>query len=46
MQLALPEYNMGLNRSEWEERAKDKLVTDMGNTKSKLVIKLKDEISN
>jgi len=46
MQLALPEYNMGLNRDKWKELAKNKIVTDLGNRKNKLVINIKDEISN
>ena len=36
MKLRLPEYNMGLNKTGWEEYAKQKTVTDIG---SKLDIK-------
>ena len=30
MKLRLPEYNMGLNKTGWEDYAKQKKVTDKG----------------
>ena len=35
MKLRLPEYNMGLNKTGWENYAKQKTITDLG-SKEKL----------